>query len=63
MTALVNCGILKKVVPITIVSSSYIVPENRGVALADPGPGSENTTLWELEAENFFYNCSGCLAL
>ena len=23
-------------------------PEKRGVALADPGPGSENGALWEL---------------
>ena len=35
-------------VPITMVSSSYFVPEKRGGALADPRPGSENTTLWEL---------------
>jgi len=35
-------------VPITMVSSSYFVPEKRGGALADPGPGSENATLWEL---------------
>ncbi len=39
-------------VPVTVLSSGYIVPEKRGAALADPGPGSENGTLWEPAVEN-----------
>ncbi len=28
-------------VPVTVISSDYFVPENREVVLADPGPGTE----------------------
>ena len=34
-------------VPVTVISSGYIVPEKRGAALADPRPGTENSALWE----------------
>ena len=54
----------RKAVPRTRKNGNYIVPEDHQNLAQQGVNGICNTTLWELEVENFvFSNYYGCLAL